>query len=271
MKIKSIVSGIMMLIVISGCGVSQFDYDKLKTENERLGTELDEYKFGADKISAEVEKAYNEKKYTLARQNIELLYSKHPELPQNAEFKELLKIIKEKELEEKKRKEAEEKERIRLANFNNTGMWAVRYYVDEFGEHTKKGYITNTQSIKGKFSNTATQDSNLNVGFLIDNSSKISIQLYEYAGNNPVKAYASTGYTVLIQDKGGNRLKLKAANYSDRLSFDKIDSMKVHNVLMKGGVIKFKIKEYNTPTTYYEFTIPKTDWYDNAYRKLVEK
>ena len=64
-------------------------------------------------------------------------------------------------------KEAEEKEQIRLANLNNTGVWSVNYYVDEFGERTKQGYITNSLSIKGAFSNTATQDSRLNVDFLI--------------------------------------------------------------------------------------------------------
>jgi hypothetical protein len=40
---------------------------------------------------------------------------------------------------------------------------------------------------------------------------------------------------------------------------------------MKGGTVKFKIVEIDTPTTEYEFTISKADWYKNAYRKLTEK
>jgi hypothetical protein len=41
--------------------------------------------------------------------------------------------------------------------------------------------------------------------------------------------------------------------------------------LLKGGNIKFRIKEIDTPTTQYNFTISNADWYDNAYRKLREK
>jgi hypothetical protein len=72
----------------------------------------------------------------------------------------------------------------------------------------------------------------------------------------------------LIQDKDGKRLKLRATNYSDRLSFNKTDSRKVHGILMNGGSIKFKIYEIDTPTTEYNFTIRKADWYENAYAKL---
>lgn len=277
MKVRNLIWGIFIVTIISGCGVSQDDYDKLNlknkkliTTNERLVTELNECRYGAEKIIAEVEKAYKEKKHVIARQNIKLLYEKHPESPKNKEFKTLLKKIEKEELSENKRKEAKEKERIRLANINNTGIWTVGHYVDEFGEPTKQGYITNSSSIKGAFSNTATQDSKLNVNFLISDSTNISIQLYEYAGNNPVKAHSSEPYRVLIQDKDGKRLKLRAVNYSDRLTFDKTASREVHDVLMKGGTIKFKIVEIETPTTQYDFTIYKSDWYGNAYRKLKD-
>jgi len=277
MKMNKIIYGLILMTIISSCGVPQADYDKLNnekteliSENERLLAELDECKNGAEKIIAEVEKAYAAKEYSVAKSNINKLYENHPESPKNNEFKELLKKIEKEEIVEQKRKEAEDKEKIRLANLNNTGMWSVRHYVDEFGEPTKQGYISNTSSINGTFSNTATQNSALNVDFLISNSSKISIQLYEYAGNNPVKAYSSESYRVLIQDKDGNRLKLTATNYSDRLSFDKTASRQVHNVLMKGGTIKFKIYEIDTPTTEYDFTILKADWYENAYAKLKE-
>jgi uncharacterized protein YpmB len=275
MNVKNIFYVILIVVIISGCGVSKDDYDKLNMENEKLKTEmvqltteLDECKFGAEKIAAAVEKAYAEKKYDEAQLNIKLLYEKHPESSKNIEFKILSRQIEKEQLAVNKRKEAEEKERIRLANINNTGIWSVGYYVDEFGEPTKKGYITNPSFIQGYFSNTATHNSRLNVTFLISDSTNISIQLYEYAGNNPVKAYSTDSYKVLIQDKDGNRLKLIAENYSDRLSFDRITSMKVHNILKKGGTIKFKIVDINTPTTEYEFLIPISDWYENAYSKL---
>ncbi|MCL1484540.1 MAG: hypothetical protein MH208_09340 [Marinobacter sp.] len=103
----------------------------------------------------------------------------------NKEFEKLLEKIKKRGVAFRKVKDEEEKERIRLANINNTGMWRVGHYVDEFGEPTKLGYINNSSHIEGVFSNTATQDSNLNVNFLITSPSKISIQLYEYAKKQP--------------------------------------------------------------------------------------
>lgn len=270
MRAKSVLCGIVMLAFVFSCGVPQADYDKLKAENEQLMTELDECQNGEEKLIAAVEKFYSEKDFAQARYNIEKLYEKHPESPKNNEFKKLLITIDKEELAEKKRKEAEEKERIRLENLNNTGIWSVHYYVDEFGNATKQGYIRNTNLIQGAFSNTATQDSKLNVKFLISNSSDISIQLYEYAGNNPVKAYSPDKYTVQVQDKDGNRLNLYAVNYSDRLSFDKANSRQIHNTLLKGGTIMFSIFETETPTTQYKFTIQNADWYDNAYQKLKE-
>ena len=144
------------------------------------------------------------------------------------------------------------------------------FYVDEFGEPTKDGYISNSSYIQGLFSNTATQDSDLNVKFLISDKNDISIQLYEYAGNNPVKAYSATSYLVLIQDSNGERLKLRATNYGDRLAFNKSESIKVHKALMNGGEIQFRITEVETPTTQYGFSIANANYYDNAYRKLKE-
>ncbi len=260
----------IMTAFITSCGVPQSDYDRLKAENEKLKSELEECQNGAEKLIAIVEKAFSDKDYSLAKENIAKLYQKHPESPKNEEFKSLLVKIEKEEQIEIEKKAAEEKERIRLENLNNTGIWRVSHYVDEFGEPTKTGYITNKEYIKGQFSNTATQDSKLNVNFLITNSTDVSIQLYEYAGNNPVKAYSTTNYRVLMQDNDGKRLEFRATNYSERLSFDKKASRQVHNALMKGGTLKFKIIEFDTPTTEYEFTIPKADWYENAYLKLKE-
>jgi hypothetical protein len=270
MHLKSLIYVSAISLLFTSCGVPQADFDTIKAENELLKKELDELKHGADRAIAMVEKAYQEKDYTLAREQIKLLSERHPESPKNTDFKTLLVKIDKEELIENKRKEEAEKERIRLENLNNTGIWEVGYYVDDFGEPTKDAYIKNKDILFGVFSNSATQNSDLAVKFLISNSSDISIQLYEYARPNPVKAYSSDSYTVLIQDKDSKRLELRAVNYSDRLSFDKSNSKKLHKVLMKGGLIKFKIVENDNNTTHYSFTIQNADWYDNAYAKMVK-
>jgi hypothetical protein len=106
------------------------------------------------------------------------------------------------------------------------------------------------------------------VRILIDYSYDISMMLYEYAGNNPVKSVSTEEYSIRVKDRDGNKFDLTAKNYLDRLSFSNTDSKIVHNVLMKGGKVQFWIKEIDTPTTQYEFTIQNADWYDNAFKRL---
>ena len=115
-------------------------------------------------------------------------------------------------------------------------IWTVNHYVNDFGDKTEKGYITNVGFIAGSFSNSATQDSPLNVQFLIDKDMDASIQLFEYAGNNPVKAYDYDSYSVNVKDRDGKALRLRGTNYkSNRLTIEKPDSKKLHDALLKGG------------------------------------
>jgi len=271
MRAKHLFSMIISTTILYSCGVPKTDYDRLFAENEKLKIELDECKNGAERLIAVIDKAYIQKDYQTAKQNIESLFSKHPESPKIKDYQELLKTIDKFLIEEAKKKEAAEKEIQRLANLNNTGIWTIRYYVDDFGEPTKEGYVSNTNKIRGTFSNTATEDSELDVVFLISNSSNISLKLFEYAGDNPVKAYSLELYHVYIQDKDGNRVLLTATNRSDRLSFDQTESRQVHKILLKGGLIKFRIEEFETSTTQYSFNIQNADYYDNAYRILTER
>jgi len=150
------------------------------------------------------------------------------------------------------------------------GMWSLNYYVDAFGEPTKKGYIQNYTGISGTFSNTATHNSRLNVTILISNDSSIYLQLYEYGNSNPVKASSYRGYEALVQDTEGERVKLRPSNNSDRLKFSPEDSNEIHKILMKGGEVKFKIHETKNKTTEYSFSIKEADMYDKAYAKLKE-
>jgi hypothetical protein len=300
MKIKNIILSGLIILLASGCGVPEEDYNKLKSnynksmsENKKLIKDLDECKNGADKIIGRIEKAKKEKNYVMAINNINQLYKRFPEASENTKYQKSLKILEKKnkavvrlkakkelaekkkrakkKLADKKKRDAKLKEQRRIANLNNTGIWSVNFYVDDFGEPTKQGYITNTSDIRGTFSNTATQDSKLNVRFLISKSNDISIKLFEYAGNNPVKGYSDNKYRVVMQDKNGKRYKLNATNYSDRLSFGSSDSTLIHKALLKGGSIKFRITETRTPTTQYSFKIGNTEWYNNAYRKLKGK
>lgn len=180
-------------------------------------------------------------------------------------------ILEEKELEEVERKEAEanEKERIRLANINNTGMWVLGYYVDMFGEPTGDRYITNRDLISGTFSNTATQNSELNVEILITNKKNMAIILYEYAMNNPVKTNTLIVYTIYVKDNEGNILELEGRNSIDKIHISPWFSLQLHDLLIKGGSLAFRIIDNERTTSNYIFKIQNADFYENAYSILT--
>jgi hypothetical protein len=148
-------------------------------------------------------------------------------------------------------------------------MWMVKHYVDEFGAKTKSGFVGNAEPIVGTFSNSATQDSDLIVMLLIDKDLTMAIKLFEYAHNNPVKAYGNDNYQVNVKDKDGKAYHLSATNYeTDRLTFDKPSAKQLHEILLKGGRVQFVIRETDTPTTVYNFTIDNAAGYLDARKEL---
>ena len=160
---------------------------------------------------------------------------------------------------------------------NDFGMWKINYFVDEFGDPTSEGYITERTSIKGKFSNSATTNSNLRVNFLISEGN-ISLQLYEYAGNHPVSGkISSQSYRIQIKHNGkvvkGGRKKNKdfrATNYSDRLKVNYSDELM--NLFSQGGEFKFRIIETGDYANgSYSFKIDDVSGFSNAYKKLMEQ
>jgi len=114
------------------------------------------------------------------------------------------------------------------------GIWQTHYYVDDFGEPTKKGYVYTRTS--GVFSNSATTNSDLGVEFVIDKNS-IRIQLYEYNSNHPIKGEGYINFKARRSD--GKEIEFRAYNndhgYIIVLSGDK----ELINFLDKGGSIKF--------------------------------
>ena len=265
--------------------VPQSKYDNLLGENKILKEQLDECQNGEQRLIGRIEKNYDEQNYSSAKSDIELLFEKHPHSGNIPEYKKLLVEIEEKEETIRIKKEIEEKERIRIENLSNTGMWEIKYFVDEFGDKTNEPYITNRLGIYGTFSNSATENSRLRVDFLISkifdlekNGFNITIQLYEYAGNNPVKDGGA--YYLIVEDRDGLRQELEASNDSgDRMRFhsysfrgEETDNKKMQKILLKGGIIRFVIKEntkYSAPSE-YKFTIENADFYENAVRMLME-
>lgn len=78
------------------------------------------------------------------------------------------------------------------------GIWNINYYIDDFGETTDESFVIGLVT-DGKFSNSATEGSDLSVRILVD-SDNVRLRLYEYSQNNPIK------------DEGTLHLKIKDDN-----------------------------------------------------------
>lgn len=162
----------------------------------------------------------------------------------------------------------QEQERIRLENMSKLGIWTVRYYVDNFGNLTKKGYITTAKPISGRFSNSATTDSKLNVGLLID-TNNVCIQLYEYGDQlQKVPTGKTDTYTIQVQGDNGYVFNFTGVNTSDGVELDGVGVL--HNMLIKSKALKFYMVEAGSYGSTYNFNIDDTSYYENAIRMLTE-
>jgi len=153
---------------------------------------------------------------------------------------------------------------------NNSGIWKILYFVDEFQEPTEEGYITTT--IKGTFSNDFAQDYKLEVDFIITSPEAVDIKFYEY-DHVLKKIESKVSYKVLVKDAKEEKHTLSAYHNYDRLSFNTSESKKMYDILAQGGTIKFNITgSYsfsNSKSGEYIFTINNADGLENTYNKLT--
>ncbi len=147
------------------------------------------------------------------------------------------------------------------------GIWKIDYYVDEFGDPTNSGFISN-EIINGTFSNSATTNSKLRVLFLIDEDD-VAIMLYEY-GNRKVKSTSSKNYHIYLKHRGEKVKKyIDAGNSSDRLTITyRKEKNNFKNILKDGGDISVVIYEKGQyASSSYKFKF-NADGFSNVYNKL---
>ena len=88
----------------------------------------------------------------------------------SAEVEKIKEEAKKAEEEEESRRRSKESRR---RSFKKKNSWQIDYYVDDFGDKTDEGFVYKTVK-NGKFSNSATNGSDLVVKFLIE---PINLQL----------------------------------------------------------------------------------------------
>lgn len=264
-KVNAFLFIFAILSILISC-VPKSQYDALMMENEKLKAENEIFINGEERTIAIIDNAYNEKDYSLAKESIEKLKKYHPESKSIVRINKLIEQIKKEEEKIRIQKEIEEKERIRKENYNNTGNW---YVLSGY-------YIEYSNVIKGTFSNSATEDSLLNVKIKINKNKTISFQVFEYGSNNPVKATSISPdryHVFYIYNSGGEQKYGSASgmNKSNEIVVNKEESAQILSLFKANVNIEFWISgtEYNENTK-YKFVLDNIEWFENALRKLDE-
>ncbi len=263
-----------LLFMLWSCGVPQKEYqkatetiDSLVVIVDSLKSQVDELQNGEARLIAAIELAIGQEDWIRADANIRKLQSRHPESSKCSFYKAKAEEIQPFVIIQQEAIEKAMRDSVRLANIDNLGNWEIKYYVDDFGEPTKNGYITYHSRIIGEFSNSATSNSILSV-VLLFNENDYNIKLYEYGGNHPVKD-SDQSYDIWIRDAHGDTHKIWGHNYSDRISVSSYEDSWLTNALLAGGTVKIRIKEdrkHGVPSEYsFEFN---ADFFDNAFIKL---
>lgn len=128
----------LLMTGLFGCdGVSKNEYETLKAENEILRQEIEDLKFGPDKLLSQAKIYLENKEFSKAKSELQTLMDKNPASPQTTEAKQLLNLadngIKEQELAEEEAKVEKEKiEKEKLANATKK----MRVNVDDMNDIT---------------------------------------------------------------------------------------------------------------------------------------
>lgn len=128
-------------------------------------------------------------------------------------------------------------------------VWLKKFYVDDFGDETSEPYVQNWPLFEGKFSNSATNNSNCQFKFLIDDKN-VDLMMYEY---NSLQVKGEEKYSCQIRADNGYEAKFTGEMWSDRVSFDSAGKQAILNCLKTGQNFKLRINEkakYGTPSTY---------------------
>lgn len=140
--------------------------------------------------------------------------------------------------------------------------YAVKYFVDDFGDPTDHKYLFTV--VTGKFSNSATKDSKLAVGVIVADT-EISFLLYEY-GSNRVTGSDYDTYILKMKFPDGYIFEksTKIDKYSSRLLLSELfDSSIDFDTMFSGSaLLKVYIYEKDRPYTNYSFsvTFPSKDY-----------
>lgn len=131
-----------------------------------------------------------------------------------------------------------------LVEVTPPNSWELQYFVDDFGEKTKEGYIIDV--CDGEFSNSATTNSFLSVRIIVT-PDDIRFDMYEY-GSHFMKGEETLEFRAKLPDD--TEVKFKTYNYDNGVNpVKKSDVAKVRELFEKYPKLRFAARTLSPYTT----------------------
>ena len=161
---------------------------------------------------------------------------------------------------------------------SNNSFWKIKHFVDEFDMPTNRSYIVNEKYEKGKFSNSATTDSKLDVvvffqDFADTKEEFISFGLIEYGWNEVKNSFSENEYyDIRMMDNAGQKYTLTGymPAKGSKVRIVNNDCEIVVNALKQGGTVRFVFVEKENGLNKYSFTID-ANGFNEAYSEWKAK
>lgn len=123
---------IILIFILNGCGVPQSDVDELNKKIETLTKEIDECKYGADKLLRKANLYYKDQDFDKSKLEIKTIIDRYPASDEAHEAKKLLASVDSeiKKIEEAKKKEEIKKQKEMKKKFANATRNMSKNYDD---------------------------------------------------------------------------------------------------------------------------------------------
>ena len=249
------------------------ELDRLQKENETLIREnelLKNQNITESRLSGKVEYFYTRKDYEMAKSYLNVFMDFFPQSPKVPSYRGYYETIQEFELAEKERQLLE----FQKQQVDNTGIWTVEYFTDQNGQATERKFITTKETLSGTYSDVSFDAASFVADFIIVSKSNIALKIFERGNKEAISGNSKTPikYNVQVVGADGKSYSFAARNTSDRILFGTSASPRVHDILIQGGKVSFKLTTsrdgYNVV---YDFSIPNAQCYNTAYRLLTER
>lgn len=235
MKIR-ITTFIVLCIFLFGCNNDEID--QLTKENEVLKSQLEDCKYGPDKMISELRTYFSEKKYDKAKSHAALINEKYPGTKEDIESKTIIAVI-----EEQIKKEENERKQIILNATKNLRVHSdeisgTTYYFDKYSPK----YINTYSTVYAYIGDSKNKKPSLRLKIIYVDNDWLFVEKFTIKADDDVFHIEEKRYGEIERDNGSGGIW----EWLDREVTEREMTVIQSIIESKNAVIRFKGKHYHS-------------------------